>query len=232
MEKGNPQLANTCFEEALPLARAIQAPFVLPGVLLYMGIMHTSTGEFIQAEATIQEGAEIAHRLYAARWQAIGLWVAGHLAFLRDDMGKARSDLRLGLQLEGELHRGQTNAHIEEMLGRVEIVDQDLAGARARLTRSFTALQEQCLIPCLAHGLESWARLALAQGEPQRTVRILGAIDAHLKGLGMTMIPLEQALYDQTLAAVQQQLNATTFQQEWTAGEKLNLEQAIELAMR
>jgi hypothetical protein len=50
------------------------------------------------------------------------------------------------------------------------------------------------LTPCLAHNLEGWARLALAQGEPQRAVCLLGAINAHMKTLGMNMIPIEQAL--------------------------------------
>ena len=117
-------------------------------------------------------------------------------------------------------------------MGRVQILEQDLPGARSSLSASFTRLQDMGLKPCLAHGLDGWARLALAQGEPQRAARILGAITTHLRALGMNMIPLEQALYDQTLAAVQLQLNATEFQQELAAGEKLNLDQAIELATR
>jgi hypothetical protein len=46
------------------------------------------------------------------------------------------------------------------------------------------------------------------------------------------MIPIEKALYDQTLATVKEQLDDATFRQEWAAGEKLSIEQAIELATR
>ncbi len=117
-------------------------------------------------------------------------------------------------------------------MGRVQILDSDLPGARASLSESFRMLQDMALKPCLAHGLEGWSRLALAQGEPQHAARILGAINAHMKILTMNMIPLEQVMYDQTMAVVQEQMDASAFQQEWAAGEKLNLEQAIELAMR
>jgi hypothetical protein len=114
----------------------------------------------------------------------------------------------------------------------VQILDPDFAGARLSLTQSLAMLQDLALKPCLAHSLEGWARLALAEAEPQRAARLLGAIQAHMKTLGMNMIPIEQALYDQTLAGVQQNLNAAAFQQEWEAGEKLTVEQALEFALR
>jgi tetratricopeptide (TPR) repeat protein len=231
MEGVDPQLTMACYEEALPLARTVQSPWVLPGVLMYLGVMLAGAGEFAQAEAYVQEGDEIAQRLYVPFWHTMGTWFSGHLAFLCGDIGKARRDLVLALQMARVYQYHMFTAHIEEMLGRVQILDPDLAGARSSLISSLTQLQEQELKPCLAHALEGWARLALARGEPQRVARLLGAIQAHLKRLGMNMIPLEQALYDQTLAAVQKDLDANTYEQEWTAGEKLNLEQAIELAM-
>ncbi len=232
IESGDPQLADACFEEALPLARATQSPFILPGVLSYMGLMRIFAGENTQGESYLQEATEVAERLYSSFFQSMSLWFSGHLAFLKQDIGKARADLMQGLQLARELQFKIVVAHVEEMLGRVQILDQDLTSARLGLTQSFTMLQDMASKPCLAHGLEGWARLVLVQGEPQRATRILGAIDAHMKALGMNMIPIEQALYNETLAAVQQQLNTTEFQQEWAVGEKLNLEQAIELAMR
>jgi len=230
IEAGDPQLAMSCFEEVLPLARETESPFVLPGVLMYLGLMLTGAGEFAQAEAYVQEGSEIANKLYVPFWQSMGLWFSGHLAFLRNDIGKARSDLMLALQMARENEFHMFVAHVEEMLGRVQILDPDLASARSSLTRSLTMLQDMALKPCLAHALEGWARLALAQGEPQRATRILGAIQTHLYTLGVNMIPIEQALYDHTLAAVQKLLDSSTYEREWAAGEKLNLEQAIELA--
>jgi tetratricopeptide (TPR) repeat protein len=232
IEAGDPQLAYACLEEALPLARATQSPFVLPGVLLYLGLMCAGAGEFTQAELYGQEGDETAQRLFAPFWHAMGLWFSGHLAFLRNDIGKARNDLQLALQKAGENQLNMFVAHITEMVGRVQIIDLDLAGARSSLTRSFTMLQEQVLKPCLAHGLEGFARLALAQGDPQRAARLMGASQAHLKTLGMNMIPIEQALYNQTLAAVQKQMGDMAYQQEYTAGENLKVDEAIELAMK
>ncbi|HEX9090962.1 MAG TPA: hypothetical protein VF831_05700, partial [Anaerolineales bacterium] len=229
VEEGAPQLANDCFTEALPLSRATSSPFVLPGLLTYMGLMQSGSGDYAGAEAYFQEATEIANELFASFWQPLCLLFLGSLALLKGDSGKARADLVLGIRLSEEVNVNA--AHAVEMLGRVEIVDSNLAEARIRLTQSLAALQDLVLRPCLAHGLESWARLALAQGEPGRAARLLGAIAAYMKSLGMNMIPIEQALYDQTMAAVQKELDPAKFQQEWAVGEKLNVDQAIELAM-
>ncbi len=231
VDAGDAQLANDCFGEALPLARAIKSPFVLPGVLLYMGMISSGTGDYEQAEAFLQESMEIAERCYASFWQPMGLWFLGNLAFLRHDFTKARTNLFLGLQRANEFQVTFVVAHIEEMLGRLLIVDPDLMGARSYLTRSMKTLLDTKMQPCPAHCLEGWARLAMAQGDPQRAARILGAIDAYIKSVGMSLIPIEQVMYDQTRAELQQQLDTDAFQQEWAAGEKLNLEQAIDLAM-
>lgn len=231
VDTGDAQLANECFEEALPLARAIKSPFILPGVLLYMGMMSSGTGDYEQAEAFLQESMAIAQRYYASFWQPMGLWLLGNLAFLRHDLKKARTDLYLGLQRAKEFQVTFVVAHIDEMLGRLLILDPDLMGARLHLTQSMKALLDMKMQPCPAHCLEGWARLAMAQADPQRAVRIMGAIDTYLKSVGMSLIPIEQVMYDQTRAELQQQLDTDVLQQEWAAGKKLNLEQAIELAM-
>jgi hypothetical protein len=154
------------------------------------------------------------------------------MAFQRQDFEKARSDILQGLQLAQERQATMFAAHLEEMLGRLQILDGNFPNAQQSLTHSFNSLQDMKLTACLAHGLEGWARLQLAQGNPERATRILGAIQAHLKTLGANMISLEQAMYDQTLAALQQQLDKTKFERELAAGEKLSTEQAIELATR
>ncbi len=83
---------------------------------------------------------------------------------------------------------------------------------------------------CLAHNLDGWARLATAEGDPERAARLLGALTAHLSRLGMSLIPLQQALHEQTLAAVRQQLGSALFEAHRQTGEQLDLEEAIALA--
>jgi len=131
-------------------------------------------------------------------------------------------------------HERQVNlffVHIGKMMGHVQILDANLSSARATLTESLTMLQKMSLQACLAHGLEAWARLLLAQGETQRTARLLAVIHAHLKTLGAHLIPIEHQLYNLTLEAIRQQLDQATFNLEWAGEVLLRLIEAIELAI-
>lgn len=221
----------TVLEEALALARETKSPYVLPGVLISLGEMCVATYDYGQAEAYFQEAAEIARTMYSPHAQAYSLLMSGYLAFLRGDMIRVRADLDAGLARARELQHNFYIAHFVELWGRVDLVDRDIASARAHLKHSLTMLQDSGTRRCLAHGLEGWARVALAQGETRRAARLLGAITADLKNLGLSLVPVEQGMYDQTLTAVQQHVDAASFQAEWIAGERLNLEQAIELAL-
>jgi predicted ATPase len=228
LKSGDLPGAAECFEEALPLAQEVQSPR-LTWILVYMGWMRVGTGDYVQAEDYFQQAVEQYRAFNQPAGLAPGLWNLGDLAFLRGDYVKARADLTEGLRLAQELQDLTWMAHISETLGRVCIVEGNLVEARSLLDQSLLTLQDIGMRSCLAHNLEGWARLAVARGDPQLAVRLLSAINSHLTALGMSMIPLQQALYDQTLSVVQQQLDLNTFQAEWVAGEQLDVEKAIAL---
>ncbi len=232
IEVGEAQLAKECFEEGLQVAREAQLPFSLPGLLCYTGMMYILESDFSKAEVYFHESIEIAKKFFSVYWQPMGYLFSGGLALLRQDVDKARSNLTQGLHLARENQSNLFHTHIEEMLGRVQIIDGDYTNARAGLSHSLGMLRDMNLSACLAHGLEAWARLAIANGELARAARILGGIEGHLKSLGMHMIPIEQAFYDQTVEVLKKQLDAVTYRQEWEAGEKLTVEQVIELALQ
>jgi len=231
LEGGDLQSAKSCFEEALPLAQEVQSPRVLPLIQVYMGWLRVGMGEYVQAEVYFQRAVDNYRATNQLAGLATGLWNLGDLALLRGDIVKARTDLTEGLRLAQDLQNRTWIAHIYETLGRVCIVESDLTEARSFLNQALLMLHDMGMQSCLAHNLEGWARLALKQGDPKRAARLLSAAATHLNRLGMSQIPLQKALYDQTLPRVQQQLDTDTFQAEWIAGETLNIEQAFAQAM-
>ena len=73
----------------------------------------------------------------------------------------------------------------------------------------------------------SLARLGLARSHSARVALQPGAeLEMCLRG------GRQQALIDQTHAAVQEQLDSNDFEAEWRAGEKLDIDQALALAMK
>lgn len=231
LEGGDPQGAAVCFEEALPLALATQSPRILPVTFEYLGWVRVGTGDYNQAEAYFQQAANAYRASYLLNGLTESLWNLGDLAFLRGDIAKARADLNEGLSLALELQNKTWIAHISETLGRIHILDGVLDDARSLLHQSLGMHQDLGRRSCISHNLEGWARLALVQGNPQRAASLLGALTAHLNRLGMSLIPLQKLLFDQTLLAIQQQLDNATFQSAWSAGEKMNVEQAIAFAL-
>ena len=222
------QGAATCFEEALPLA---QTPPIKSWILSNIGDLHVSAGDFEQAESYFQRSVNQSRIAYSWGQITRGLWNLGYLALLRGDFKKARSDLVDGLRLARELNRRTSIAHIIETMGIIDIHDGAFDEARSLLNQALSMLQELGMRSCLAHNLEGWARLASAQGDPRRAVHLLSSSIVHLNRLGMSQIPLQKARYDQTLAMVQQQFDFATFRAEWAIGEKLEVEQAIDLAL-
>jgi tetratricopeptide (TPR) repeat protein len=228
LEGGDLEGAAACLEEALPLAQTLP---VKSWVLSSHGRLRVSAGDYDQAESYFQRSVDAASASYSLLNLTEGLWNLGFLDLLRGDIAKARADLMEGLGLAREMQTRMWTAHIGETLGRVHIHDGAFDDARSLLRQALFMLQDLGMRSCIAHNLDGWAHLATAQGAHGRAARLLGALTAYLNSLGMSMIPLQRALHEQTLAAVQLKLAPTAFQAEWQAGEKLDLEQAIALAM-
>jgi hypothetical protein len=66
-----------------------------------------------------------------------------------------------------------------------------------------------------------------AQTSPQQAARLLGASAAQCEAIGYQFDMVDQAAYDQHVAAVRAQLDPATFEAAWAAGQALSLEQAI-----
>ncbi len=88
----------------------------------------------------------------------------------------------------------------------------------------------------LAVFASSWSFEAAEQvcaDPPESTggaARLLGAADGILKTLNMAMMPIERALYEQTLQQTRELLDPDAFSMAWAEGEKMTIEQAISYA--
>ncbi len=84
----------------------------------------------------------------------------------------------------------------------------------------------------VAHELECIAYILAKKGQPQRAVTILGAADSLRKMIESTPTPVELAEYEKELAALRGKLDAVEFERAWEAGQGLNMDDAIELAVQ
>ena len=234
LETGHADTAQTFFEQALPLARETNNILALGIALVSLGSM-AAEDDFTRAEAYFLESLNLKMnvKLQAMHIHALAYWFLSSFVFARGEIQKAREYIESALAV----HRhGRSNptvaAHFIEMLGRIQIAEGNLEPARQSLRESTVYLRDYNSIACLAHGLEAFARLALAEADPSRAAQILGSAEAHLELLNMSMIPAEKVLYNQSVAAVRMALAGDAFASAWNQGRRIKIEEAVERVLK
>jgi hypothetical protein len=117
-------------------------------------------------------------------------------------------------------------------LGWIAIRAGDLSHAVTQLGESLEVRQEIGDKSGSAWCLERLAEVALAEGQAERGVRVLGAAAALRASIGSVIDPVDQPEYESTLASLRTQLGDERFTAIWDEGRDMTLEQAIELALQ
>jgi DNA-binding CsgD family transcriptional regulator len=78
---------------------------------------------------------------------------------------------------------------------------------------------------------ERGRRIAAAEEEAERAVRLFGAAEALLEAVGGQHEPGETALREPYLAAARSQLDEASWEEAWAEGQAMSMEQAIDYAL-
>jgi DNA-binding CsgD family transcriptional regulator len=111
-------------------------------------------------------------------------------------------------------------------LGHVAPDQHDLALAAAQFAECLTLVQAMGQKDNIAEALAGLGAVA-AHELLQQAVRLLGAAAALRETIGYQFDTVDQAAYDQQVAAVRAQLDPAIFDASWAAGQALSVEQAI-----
>jgi len=84
----------------------------------------------------------------------------------------------------------------------------------------------------IAHQLECFAFIAMAQEQGERTVRLLGAAEALREVSDSRMTPQERIEYDKKVAGLREGMDEEMFTSLWAEGHAMTIEQAIAYALR
>jgi hypothetical protein len=154
------------------------------------------------------------------------------LAYFRGNMAEARKHADLMLDLHREMgdqlsvtghqsemaHVARQNGNYEEALAlyRETLPDWGKMGHRG----------------AVAHQLECFAYIAKAQEQGERAVTLMSAAEALRAASGSLRTPQERIEYDRELASLRTGLDEKTFDLLWAEGQAMNMEQAIDFALR
>ena len=130
----------------------------------------------------------------------------------------------MGEQLSTTAHQSAM-AHAARQLGNFE-------EALALYDETIQEWQEIGHRGAVAHQLECFAFIAKEQEQGERAVKLMSAAEALREASSSPRTPQERVEYDRELAGLLAGMDENTFDLLWAEGQSMNMEQAIEYALK
>ena len=127
-------------------------------------------------------------------------------------------------------HKGFENVMLSE-LGHIARLTGDIPQAKQIYQQTILRFQDAGNRAAIAHQLECFAFIALGDGEPLRSAKLLGAADALRERVESQMTGHERLEYDQQLTHLHSLLHDSTLNALWSEGRSITMESAIDLAL-
>jgi len=116
-------------------------------------------------------------------------------------------------------------------LGHVARTTGKTAEAKELYRQSLRHFHDQGNRPAIAHELECFAFLSIADEEPQRAANLFGAAEALRERIKASMQEAERVEYDHAIIRLRTMLMEAELNSLWTEGRALSMEQAIKFAL-
>ncbi len=228
---GEYEQARALFEESLEICRELDDKADIASTLNNLAIVTLAQGDFTSARALNEESLGLWRELEDVYGIALSLHNLGEAARLERDYTTAPPLYEQSLELYRELGFHQGEANVLNNMGHVAHNLQDLERATALFREGLLLRREMGDKRAIAESLAAFAGVALSQGQPERTVRLLGAADALLEMAGAPLFSLDAIEYDRTLSASKHQLREKEWERVWTEGRAMTVEQAVGYAL-
>ena len=115
-------------------------------------------------------------------------------------------------------------AHLERQFGHHE-------QALERYRESIVGFRDVGQLGAVAHQLECFGFLAMEEDQTERALKLFAAADALREKVRSPMTSEEQDYFDEQINVLHQKLDAQQFNQIWTTGRALTMEQALAFAL-
>ena len=219
-------------EEAIEISRAEKLPIELARNLTSMGGHYIISGEIEKGESYVAEAMQIQKGIGNPRQVALTLEARWGLQLVKGDRLGGKEFILASIEKFEELgsqsgiNRNRSRlAHILRYEGKIE-------DAEALYCNTILAWQEQGAPTAVAHQLECFAFLAIAQGEHQRAARLIGAAHAARERLNShSDAPWEIAELDGALETLADAVGEGQRDQAIAEGGEMSLDRAVLYAL-
>ena len=198
----------------------------------WLGLSAYASGDLEAARATAEEIVRIGRGGGSRLDEAIGEWLLGMVARGQGRHDDARAHLEASRALS-------TDPRLPHTLGRSLLGLAELAGENEDLEEAWELAHEGLEVlddygdrVGAAAALEAIADLAVALGEPERSLRLLAASQRFHTDTGIARFELQAGRFDRVRDTAQAAVDPTDATACWDAGGELSLADAIAYARR
>jgi predicted ATPase/DNA-binding CsgD family transcriptional regulator len=231
--QGDVTRAESCFAEALPIARRGGFPLAEANALLGFLWVAVQNDELARAE-------ELGEEALALIWTTDDPQVAkvtagmildnlGSIAFVQGDFGLATTRFTEALAHQREVNHHWGEANSLTGLGYVARARGDDQAAREAFRAALPLFGAHEDVRKIALALAGVSGLALS-GHAAQAARLIGAVAALREADGLALDPEYRAIYERDEAAARAALGETAFAEAWSEGAAMPLEAALALA--
>jgi predicted ATPase/DNA-binding XRE family transcriptional regulator len=232
--RGDTAAQREFYDEALASARSLGDPAHLLNVLGGLAWLSMRLGEYEQAAALNTERLNLARRQVGSEedWWSIA-WIKNHLgdvARCQEDLERAVSLYDESLALFREHGERQGAAAALHNLGHVALSRGDARRAKSLFMESLSLFRELDFAWSVADCLTGLAGVAGLEGRPQEAALLYGAAEAAHEAIdasGMLIDPANKLAWDREMAAARGTIDEATWEQAWSAGRAMSLDQAL-----
>jgi tetratricopeptide (TPR) repeat protein len=224
--------AEAALHESYSISRAEDDVYVICRALNRLGhVIVDLYHDLDLAQGYVEESLRLAAEAGLRSQEAQACEILGFIAMHRNDFDRARSYLiesstiydQIGAPFNVILEKSNL-AHLERRLG-------NHARALEYYRETILAFRDMGQTGAVAHQLECVGFIALAQDRDKDALRLFAAAGALREKSGIHMTPDEQAHFDEQLERLRGRMDPPSFDQIWSKGHGLRMEQAIELAL-
>lgn len=224
--------ATAALRECLELARLEGNAYVTAAALGYMALaIGQLNGEIEPGQQYADESIRVAEEAGIQSVAAKGYEMKGRIAFQSGDYEQARPLFEKAARALQELGANFEVLMDKSLLAHLERESGNAERARELYRETIVGYRDAGQIGAVAHQLECFGFLALAQDEYGRTAQLFAAADAIRQKYGTGMTPEEQIYFDEQLKRVRDKSNASEFKKAWEDGHAMTMDRAISYAL-
>jgi predicted ATPase/class 3 adenylate cyclase len=230
---GERDRAEAILRESYSMARAENDAYgICRSLNVLARVIITLHDDIDSAQHYVEESLSLAKKAGLRSQEAQAYEVAARIAIHRNDHDKARRYFQESVRIYQEIEASfnvvleKSNlAHMERKLGNYE-------SALEYYCETLLAFRNMGQIGAVSHQLECFGFIALAQKQNERALQLFAAANTLRAKDGIPMTPDELTYFNQQLANVRETIDSSRFEQEWSIGTNLTVEEAIELALQ